>query len=183
MKGKKISTLNVLLVLIILAASVTIGLLMVKLKSLESSLFSLAYGESFPDLELYSVDSTKKVLSKYSKGVLVVFCFQIPCSECNSNIGGWTSIAQFFGEKIYIIGIVPDGNAAAFQLEEEKRVNFPICIPGEPKTFARKFRLKSNIAQTIVFFDNKVKMVKIGELTREDLNELISEIKNMLKTS
>ncbi len=181
MKNKRVSVVNVILVILLLASTIFIGSLLVTIERLEGSLFSLALGEKLPELKLVALDNTNLNTSSFSQGVSVLFCFKIPCSSCNSNLSSWNNLAGYFGDRIRVIGIIPDGASEAFQLQEGKRVNYPLCMPVDREAFARQMRLKINMAQTIVIYNNEVIAVKFGTLSGDDLKSLVSTIEALIK--
>jgi peroxiredoxin len=179
----RISTRNVIMTLLVLVCITVIGFQAVQIKKLKASLFTFDHGDTLPQLELQNLDNNPPDSSGFSQGISVLLIFKTPCSSCNANLNSWNNLAKFFGDRINVLGIIPDGDPAAFRLIEEQKVNFPLYMPQNKDAFSRKMRLKLNMAQTIVVHNNKVKAIKIGALSAEDLNFLVSTIKTLISTS
>lgn len=182
MTDKKISRSSVILTLIVLVCLIVIGFQAVKIKRLENNRFTFAPGESLPNLELLSLDNTPFKAADLAQGVTLLYCFKIPCSACNSNLNSWNNIANFFGDRIKAVGIIPDGDPAALQLVEEKKISFPLYVPVDKMMLKKKMRLKMNTAQTIIVHNNKVMMIKLGDLSLDDLNDLVLTIKKIISS-
>ena len=183
MKNKNVSTLNVILTLLILVQTIIIGFLYIKNKKISQNQIIFSAGEPLPALELLNLDNTPQETDTFAEGVTVLFIFKTPCSACNSNLGSWNKITKFFGNRIKVMGIIPDGDPAAFQLVDEKRVNFSLYVPADQNTLREQLRLRLNIAQTMVVVDNKVMTSKIGILSPEDLQSLVFGLKKIISSS
>jgi peroxiredoxin len=180
MKKRNVSVLNVILVIIILVLLTVIGFQFVENKYLRANSFSLYPGESLPQLDLITLENEPLDKSIFSDGVVLFMCFEVPCAKCNKNLTSWMNLTQYFGDKIKVVGIIPDGDPKAFQLIEERQVTFPLYLPGDQKTLRQQMRLRGKRAQTIVVYKNKVKAVKIGILSRDDVNYLRETIQELL---
>jgi peroxiredoxin len=183
LREKRISILNVILTLLVLVCITIIGFQAVRIKKLKASLFTFDQGDTLPRLELDNLGNNPPDTSGYSQGVTVLLIFKTPCSSCNANLNSWNNLAKFFGDRIKVFGIIPDGDPTAFQLIDEKKVIFPLYIPADKEDFKRKMRLKLNMAQTIVVKNNKIRAIKIGDLAAGDLKSLLSTIKALISTS
>lgn len=179
-KKEKISFLTAFLVLAFFGLVVVIGLQYIKNKRFEESYFSLVPGETLPALDLISLDNIRVNLSEI-KGPLALIIFKTPCTTCNANLNVWKNLAQYFGERVNMMGIISDGDTkAAAEFIGDKVANFKIYMPMDKEAFKKQMRLKLNMAQTIIVYNNKVREVKLGVLSADDLNALIAAFKKIV---
>jgi peroxiredoxin len=177
---KKATLKDTILIIIILVSFIIIGIQAIKIKELNEKRFSLVPGETLPAIELINQDNKPLNSSVFSQGITVLLCFKVPCTSCNTNVSSWNNLVDYFGARIKVVGIIPDADPAGFRLLEEKKINFSLYLPVDKNSFSRKMHLNNNMAQTIVVFRNKVKLIKIGTLSMEDLKTVKSFIKELV---
>jgi peroxiredoxin len=170
-KGK-VSTIEIVLISTAIVAVLISGILFIKSRIIRSESHSLAVGDTIPQLELITIDNEPFDQSIFEKGFVLVFCFEVPCAKCNKNLNYWINLAQYFNGRIKTVGIIPDGDPEAFRLMEDRKINFPLYLPSDQNSLRKRMRLKTRRAQTIVVFNKKIKAVKVGILTLDDLKFL-----------
>lgn len=180
MAKKKVSVINVLLTLIVIVLSFIVGIQAVKIEELERNAINLIPGESIGNLKLITQDNIFLDNSVFMEGAAIIFCFETPCASCNPNLNAWQNLARFFGKEVSAFGVILDDDPLAVDTLRAKKVNFPLYLPVDREVFRRKMRLRTNMAQTIVVYKNKVKTVKLGNLTPEDLKFLINTVKRCI---
>jgi len=132
-------------------------------------------GEPIDYFQLASVDDAGADLETLPPGKTgLIFVFARPCTPCNQNIDYWNKLTKILKKNgLSFYGVIIDHHNEAFNFKEQKELNFPLFVPYEPAEFTKRFRLKLKMSQTILFADNTVKYVSIGELDGEDLKNFI----------
>lgn len=161
---------------------IIIGFQVDTIRNLEKNMISLAPGTALPELELAPVSQlTSQLTISETKRVKLIFIFQSPCSACNANLNAWKKLALYFEGKIDIRGIVLDGEMEAQRLLEKEPLHFELYVPEYSRHFREQMHIKLNMAQTIVASDDKIVFLRLGNLSYEDIDELIRLIKTALK--
>lgn len=155
-----------------------IGFQNLLIKNLEKNTVSLAPGTSIPDLELIPV---KQLSSAESIRIKLIYVFETPCSACNTNLNAWKRLSQYFEDKIEVVGIILDGRSEAERLMNEESINFQLYVPENINSFKERMHIRLNMAQTIIALDEKVMLTRIGNLSFNDIDEIIMFIKEALK--
>ena len=180
MKNKRVTKLSMVLMVIIMGLVSYIGFLKIEIRKLRNNISSLAIGYVLPKLNLVSLDNSPIDQVNISEGVTILLIFKSPCSACNANLSSWKNIARFFRTKVNILGIVRSGNQDAAKLLEIKDLNFPLFMPIDDETFNKQLHIKSNHAQTIIIHNNKIKLMKTGQLSGADLDTVVTTIKKLI---
>lgn len=181
MKDQKVSALTMVLTAIILVALVVIALQYLQIKRLKNEKQGLSVGDTLPALDLISMDNTHWDYNSLFYGVTLFISFKAPCTACNPDISTFVNLKKYYGNKINILGVIPDGNQTGFQLQTEGKVNFPLYIPIEPREFRQKIRLLNNTEQIFLLDKNKIISVKSGLLSDDDVRELQAKIDECIK--
>jgi peroxiredoxin len=138
-------------------------------------------GEPIDYFKLASVDKADadlKTLPPDKTGL--IFIFSRPCTLCNQNIDYWNKLTKILKKNgISFYGIIIDNYNEAFNFKEQKEIHFPLFVPYDPIEFTKRFRLKLKMSQTILFAENTVKYVSIGELDGEDLKNFILRARSL----
>ena len=130
---------NIALTLIIFILAAVTGILYTKVKRLERNQLTFTPGETLPGLELLNLDNFplrhRNVIIRRLPSYLFLKPRVLPVTLiCRPG----TKIAKYFGNRINIMGIIPDGDPAAFQLMDEKKVRFSLYAPADEGRIAEK---------------------------------------------
>lgn len=144
-----------------------------KNKIVKNSLPYFTVGEkiNYFDLISESGDSIDVSALKENKPVLI-FIFPTPCSSCDRNLAIWKKITAFLENGIDVYGIILNEMSEVVNLRDKKSPNFSLYVPLQLDEFLEKFRIKSNLPQTILY-DKGVRFLVLGELEPTDAKNLI----------
>ncbi len=117
-----------------------------------------------------------------SKKPSLIFIFSKPCSPCNKNITYWKKISSILKDKVTVYGIVLGNESEAFNFSEQAKLNFKVFIPRDLKAFTSNLRIKLNFAQTIVYHDNRVVHLQLGDLNGDTASGIIRTARELSKT-
>ena len=184
-KRRIFSSPAVLSIFLILVITGTVMVYEKRLSRTRAALPALMTGEKLPDLPL--ADEAGRY---YSTGDIretgLVFIFQRPCSPCNTNYNLWRQMARILNKRspgVQIRGIVLNGPEGLQQFNDGGSRGFPVCAPLEPEAFIRRFRVRLNLAQTLLVHRGRVHRLRIGELEGEDYRAFLREVIRLSKES
>jgi hypothetical protein len=144
----------------------------------------LDIGEHIGYFDLIAEDSSRVNTSIVNSGrPAMIFIASRPCTPCQKNVHYWRKFKKILGDCIDYYGIIPTDATTAFNFSERAKLNFKIYVPADLKLFIQGMRLKTNNAQTIVYDQNEVKYIKLGNLERNDALHIINLAKELGKTS
>ncbi len=151
-------------------------------KILKSQLTSLALGQSIDYFDLVDMNETvidKSVLNR-EKGSLI-FIFSRPCSICNANTIFWNRMAEISKDDVEVFGIVLDDFPQVLALSKNKKINFNLFVPANIERFIGEFRVYSNQAHSILYYNGKVESIAVGELSGESYTEMMRKVKRIVR--
>jgi peroxiredoxin len=137
--------------------------------------------EKITYFDIIGVDNERVDASTLSGKLSVIFIFKTPCSKCNENILFWSKIAKILDGKANVFGIVSTGYGEMADFSEKARLNFKLYTPDEPDKFKKHLKIRINIAQTILYYDKSVVMVKIGDLDADDYMGILKKAKVLIR--
>lgn len=177
MKRRIFSHAGILIIFLLLALMGTVMLYEKRLSRTRASLPALMVGDKVPKLPL--TDGTGRFYSTgYLRKTGLIFIFRRPCSPCNTNYNLWRQMSRILRKRapeVKIRGIVLNGKEGLQQFEDSGSPGFPVCAPVEIQTFIRRFRIRLNLAQTLLVHHGRVRRLRIGELKGEDYRHFIRE--------
>ena len=167
-------------VLILMGVVVLLGYIVLRLaqenSKIKSALPYLMHGENIEYFNLIGMDNEEIDVSVLKKStVSLIFVFNT-CSECNKNILYWNKLAGILKKKISIYGIVLDTLSNVYNFSEASKLNFRLYSPDSIEELKRNFRLKLDIAQTILCCADKVKYITLGELNIAETTKILEMI-------
>jgi len=164
------------------AVSLFIFDLIQKNKNIQSQLPYLVPGEQITYFDVLGLNAEKITAGMLnSKKIALLFIFQQPCSHCDRNLATWNRIGRILKNDVDIYGIIPAPPGQMFELKENARLSFNIYSPDDLVKFKKNFRLKTDLAQTILYVDREVDFVKFGDVNGDDYTNLLRRIKTLLK--
>ncbi|MCP4221443.1 MAG: hypothetical protein GY765_42855, partial [bacterium] len=163
---------------VIISISILSGFGLFKLHSkgmeYKSAIPYLLHGEAIDYFDLLGEDSQSadhKTLQ--SELPSLIFIFDRPCSPCNKNLAYWKRIAGLLEGKVNVYGIVLGNMQDAFNFSETSKLNFGVFVPKNVQQFVESMRIKINLPQTIIYHNNKVQYIKLGNLNGEEATDII----------
>ena len=60
-------------------------------------------------------------------------------------------------------------------------MNFKLYVPDNPDLFQKKMRIQYSYAQTILYHEDEVKMIKLGDLEGNDFTNMLKEARKLAK--
>ncbi|MCP4214785.1 MAG: redoxin domain-containing protein [bacterium] len=171
---------SIVLIALLVAALMVSGLFNIKLfkenQDLKKALPYLFKSESVEYFDLIDTSGANITLSDLESQNALVLIFSQPCNICNKNIDLWNKIASLVKGQCEVYGIIPGD--AGYSTDIEKKVKFKLYYPADRKQFSDVFRLRMNLPQTIIYSQNKVIYIKLGELTGTDFTEIVRALRN-----
>jgi peroxiredoxin len=153
-----------------------------QIQSLKRSMVSLAVGEQIDYFDLIAADQLRIDASALNSGkVSLIFVFKHPCVPCNHNLTLWRRMDKILNGKVEIYGIWLGNPTEMFNFQEKTRLGFNLYAPVDTEKFKKELRLNLNYAQTILYYDNRVAVVKIQDLAGDDYTAILRKIKKCLK--
>lgn len=181
MLTSKFPILLLVLISLIIVETYVIIKQQIKIKRIEENLPVLLKGEPIKYFDLYGIDDHKINSSILSgKEYNVIFIFDQPCSICTQNIAFWKKIKKFMGNKIPVYGVVLSEYENMVNYAKQGMLNFDIYFPIDREKFIENFRLKMNLAQTIILNKNKVLYIHQGTLNAKSFSYILSQLKNLV---
>lgn len=148
---------------------------------LKSQLPYLVKGETITYFDVIGTESNKVNAAKLNESYIsLVFIFEQPCSHCDLNLAIWNRIANILKCNAAVFGIIPGEPAQMFELQEKARLNFKIFVPDDLPKFKEEMRIKTNMAQTILYVNKKVEFVKFGNLDGNDFTTIVRKAKEII---
>ncbi len=182
---KKTTIFEIIITVVGLALIGIIGTQAITIRKQRANAISLSLGESIPKLELVTLKNEpfdETIFSSKRNKVTMLCIFQTPCSSCSKAIGPWRMLANYFGDKLTVIAIIPANKQDSSNFNESGQLNFKVYQPVDAVRFRTKMRLKTKLSQTIVLKGENVVAIKIGDLDEEDFQSLVNTINDILKT-
>jgi len=173
---KKIYLMIIALIVTVITLCLLLYLNMQSKEKLVDKLANLQVGESIDEMALISEDGTTvNRLNVRTYEMTAVFIFSRPCSPCNKNIPFWRRISSL--KKAEIFGIIVEDVTKMANFAESMNLNFKLYCPEEINKFKENFRLKFDLAQTLLLMHGKIIYVKVGDLTPQDYFEIAKKLK------
>lgn len=176
---------NFIFTLVLLGALILSGFALLKAiqinKQIRASIPYLLDGEQISYFDLMGQDYTyidHKALDEQKPSLILIF--SRPCSPCNKNILYWKKMATLFKNKVDIYGIVLNKSTENFEKLHQAKLNFKIFIPQDIEKFIKNMRIKLNLAQTIVYYKNKVQYLKLGKLDGDEATKVIKKVRALI---
>jgi peroxiredoxin len=179
MKNKTFYITLVLTGILIISGYTNFRLYQVNAKQ-RDSLPYLLKGESITYFKM--LDGSARTIDKSTltgKRPSLIFIFSRPCSPCNKNIVYWKKMATLLGDKVNVYGIVLADASHAFNFSETAKLNFKIYVPENISTFSDALRIKMNLSQTIIYHNNSVLNLKLGDLNGQEATDFIKMVKRL----
>jgi len=110
----------------------------------------------------------------------IIFIFSRPCSPCNRNIIYWRRMSDILKGKVNIYGIVLDSISNAKIFASKSELNFPIFVPQDLSGFIKRFRIKLNLPETILYKEGVIRSI-LGEVDGRGVAEIIKSAKGVIK--
>lgn len=174
---KKLNLLSGFLIALVIFLSLLLYLNMQSKEKITNELASLQVDESIDEMALISEDGTTVNRFKMSTyETAAIFIFSRPCSPCNKNIPFWRRLSSL--KKADIFGIIVDEPTKMVNFSESMNLNFKLYAPFDINIFKEIFRLKFDLAQTLLLKHGKIIYVKVGELTPQDYFEIAKKLDN-----
>jgi len=165
----------VLLSMVIIILSIILYSTIKSRKELINELPSLRIGDTVDKVKLISEEVTSiKEFKLSTLGMAAIFIFSKPCTPCNKNIPFWRRISAL--KRAEVFGIIPDKVTGMVNLSGTLQVNFRLYCPENIERFEKKFRVKLDLAQTLLLERGKVIYIKLGQLTTQDYFEIAKKL-------
>lgn len=175
---------NILYALLIIAILVTAGVIITNLiqenKTLKAHVPCLVEGERIEYFDLKGMD--EQVIDESNleeEGTSLIFIFSRPCSPCNRNIVFWNRTANILKDDVRVFGIILDDFSRAHDFSQSKKLHFNIYVPVDLNRFVEQWRLKLDLAQTVLYHDLQVKTVEIGDLNGQSFTEMVKAARRL----
>ena len=85
------------------------------------------------------------------------------------------------GQQGEVFGIIPGGANEVAEFLNSKKVLFKLYMPENLNLFLKKMRAQNNDAQTILYFDGEVNMIKVGDLDGRNFTEILKKARKLAK--
>lgn len=183
----KMKKRNLNLTLAVLAVIILCGFTIFKFYQLKeearANLPYLEIGEQIKYFDLIAEDSSKVNTSVINSGRMAVIFIASPnCTPCQQNFPYWRKLRKVIGDCSDYYLVIPTDATSAFNFAERMRLNFKIYVPIDLNIFLQAMRLKTSQAQTILYAQNEVKYLKLGNLEGNDAVNIINLAKESAKT-
>lgn len=157
-------------------AVISLGLFLFKWKTdnsrLKASGTLLSLGERIGYFDLIGVDGTnvdEAALNAICETISVILIFEQPCSICNKNRGLWDKIGKIKSPiEINVYGVILDELESIERFSNMGAVDFNVYSPIDLNQFKNSFQIRSKLSQTIIYRNNKIVYLKVGDLDVED---------------
>jgi peroxiredoxin len=156
-----------------------------RLESLEDSQALLAVGQKINYFDMIGADNQVldvSVLNRARKPVLL-FIPKQPCVPCNPNFLLWKRMAKIIQDHADIYGIWLGKPSDMIEFQENREFYFKFYSPVDLDRIKKELKVKFNYPQTILYQDNKVVLVKLGNLEGHDFAAILNRVKQYAKSS
>ncbi len=181
---KGIFILAILLAMVVVTEAAIILFQQKRIDILENAIPYLIPGEEPANFDLIGMDNQTVSAERLEKNDLsVIFVFERPCNACNKNINYWKKFSGLLksAPKVEVFGVVLDNYEDAFNFAQRAGLDFNLYVPRDPRVFVDAFKVRLNLAQTIILEGKKVVAVKVGNLQGRELKELMETVRNTLR--
>ncbi|MCU0289786.1 MAG: redoxin domain-containing protein [Acidobacteria bacterium] len=174
------------IVLVVLGVLILTGFAFFKLYQVneknKQSLPYLTLGESIETFDLLDENATQIKASTFKADrPALIFIFSRPCSPCEKNLVYWRKMREVLKDSVDFYGIILGDPTTAFNSMENTKLDFKLFIPADLDKFIQIMRIKLNLSQTILYAQNQVKYLKLGNLEGEDAVNIINMAKTLIK--
>jgi len=174
----------VVIILVVVVFGVTVIKLQERNRALNAQIPHLVQGESIEYFDLIDLDLGRINVTALKTGKpKFIFIFPRPCAPCSSNILFWNRMAKMMTGRGEVFGILLGGPDEIARLSESKKMHFKLYVPENPDLFQKKMRIQNTYAQTILYHENEVKMIKMGDLEGSDFTNMLKEARKLAKKS
>lgn len=125
--------------------------------------------------------NTSSIKSIENSKVSLIFIFEEPCSPCNKNLVFWKRISAFYSAHVTIYGIVLKEYKNLKDTQNSIMPNFKLFAPVDMKSFRKKMKAESKLAQTILINGNTIHYIKVDNLESIDYFEIVKIINKEIK--
>lgn len=144
-------------------------------KHFKSQVPHLTVGESVPAVSFMNSGDQPVAMSGFEDLPILLFVFERPCTTCTSNIPFWMKLSELAGERAHVLGIILD-RGEMISIAETKRLPFKLVSPVDGDELLRAWRLRLNLAQTMIVKGNRVRFVRLGNLMGEDMRTIMNTL-------
>ncbi len=135
----------------------------------------LTPGEAVPAGSFMNDQNQPVYLREQSDKPILLFIFERPCSTCTPSITFWMKLSELASKRAHIMGIIQD-RVEMIRIAGTKRFPFQLISPVDGDEFVRTWRLRLNLAQTIILNGNRVEYVRLGNLGGADMQEIMRKL-------
>jgi hypothetical protein len=180
---KKFHTTVLFLLISLLILAVFVILMQKRqISHLKRSLVTVTIGERIEYFDMIGTDNQQVDASVLNNGkISMIVIFKQRCASCNRNVTLWKRMATILKDEVNIYGIWLGDHSEILDFQERAKLGFNLYSPLDEERLKEELRLNLNLAQTIVYMDNKVSMVRIGSLEGTDYTTILKRIKYKLK--
>jgi len=136
----------------------------------------LTVGESVPAVSFMNHEDQPVALSDFEVLPILLLVFERPCTTCTSNIPFWMKLSELAGERAHVLGIILD-RGEMISIAETKRLPFKLISPVDGDEFVRAWRLRLNLAQTMIVKGDRVRYIRLGNLMAKDMRGIINTLR------
>lgn len=129
-------------------------------------------GEGFSTIDSTVINSGRPAM---------IFILSRPCTPCQKNFGYWQKFKEILDGQIDFYGIALADASSTFNFAKQAKLNIKLYVPGDLKKFIQAFRIKLNLSQTIIYCQNEVKYLKLGDLEGDEAVQIITAAKKFIK--
>jgi hypothetical protein len=142
----------------------------------------LYIGEPIQYFDLISDDSQKINTSVFNSGrPAMIFILSRPCTPCQKNLHYWRNFKEIFDDRIDFYAIALTDALSATDFSKHAKLKFKLYVPEDLNKFIQKMRLKLNLSQTILYAQNEVKYLNLGDLEGDEAVNIITLAKKLIK--
>lgn len=187
MDSKKRSTIKTVVIAVAIVLVLVFGLLYRDLleenRQLKKATSGITEGRGIPYFELVGLDEKfvgKEMLN--SKKPTCIFFHPANCALCSPNMVFWRLIHKSEKDRYKAIGVVLSGDSDAFELNDNKKIDYDIFVPDKPAQFKQSLNITDNLARTVVVHEGVVKKIFLGPLSGEQYTEVMRLLVRLSKS-
>ncbi|MDX9812635.1 MAG: redoxin family protein [Bacteroidales bacterium] len=135
----------------------------------------LTPGEAVPAGSFMNDGDQPITLRDHEDKPILLFVFERPCSTCTPSITFWMKLSELASKRAHIMGIIQD-RVEMIRIAGTKRLPFQLISPVDGDEFLQGWRLRLNLAQTIILKGNRVEYVRLGNLGGADMQEIMRKL-------